>query len=75
MKRITEKEHKKYFEKLVEVGVLEKSVDGKFVHVHHEWNKEGSLEKMKNLKVGPNCVWIVGYPKTGSHFVQVRLDI
>merc|ERR1719220_285148 len=74
MKRITEKEHKKYFEKLVEVGVLEKSVDGKFVHVHHEWNKEGSLEKMKNLKVGPNCVWIVGYPKTGSHFVQTILQ-
>ena len=37
------------------------------------WNQEGSLERIKNLKLGPHCVWVVGYPKTGSHFVQVGI--
>ena len=75
MKRITEEEHLKYFKKLVELGVLEQAENGKFVHVHHEWNKKGSLERIKNLKLGPHCVWVVGYPKTGSHFVQVEFKI
>ena len=38
MKRITEEEHLKYFQKLVDLGVLERAENGKFVHVHHEWN-------------------------------------
>ena len=41
MKRITEEEHLKYFKKLVDLGVLEQAENGKFVHVHHEWNQAG----------------------------------
>ena len=31
--------------------------------------QEEAIEKLKKLKVGENNVMVVGYPKTGSHFV------
>jgi len=74
MSKIDDATHLKLFEKLVDLGVLRKSKHGEFVHVHHEQHGENSLERIQNLQVGPDCVWVVGYPKTGSHFVQTILQ-
>jgi len=59
------------FEKLVEYGVLEKSTSsGDYVHVHAQEHSEDFLDAMEKMNSSGNVVWIVGYPKTGSHFVQ-----
>ena len=74
IKRITQQEHINYFERLVELGVVEKSKHGEYVHTHIEQNGNDSLTRIEQLDLGDNCIWVVGYPKTGSHFVQKILE-
>ena len=35
---------------------------------------EAALENLKNLNVGKNTVLVVGYPKSGSHFLLQILE-
>ena len=73
MSKISKSEQKEKFDQLVELGVVTKSRHGEYVHTHIEENDVDTLERLENLDVGENCVWVVGYPKTGSHFVQTIL--
>lgn len=67
---LSDRDREEFFGILAEKGIVTKSRHGEWVHTCCENNAEGMLEKIEKLKAGKHCVWIVGYPLTGTHVVQ-----